>query len=139
QPFIKDFEKNVKLIAFGARIEKEGHARVLTRAFFNDDSPYGKRKLQAEPLQTTLFSSLSEERYLFAALARISPEANFENLIAGHNHHKLSEAKAKELTDAGTRLLRRISEMGLSVHTDVKGEKETKKGDNPDAVLLLKV
>jgi len=53
QPFIKDFEKNVKLIAFGARIEKEGHARVLTRAFFNDDSPYGKRKLQAEPLQTT--------------------------------------------------------------------------------------
>ena len=135
QPFIKDFDRNVKLIAFGARIEKEGDARLLARAFFTDDSPYGKRTGKAEPVQTTLFSSLSDDRYLFAALARISPEANFENLIAGHVHNKLPEAKAKELNDATTRLLRRVSEAGMSVNAERKDEK----GVEAAAVLLLKV
>ena len=139
QPFIKDFDKNVKLVAFGARIEKEGHARLLARAFFTDDSPYGKRTGKAEPVQTTLFSSLSDERYLFAALARISPEANFENLLAGHHHEKLSADKAKELNDASTRLLRRVSEVALSVHADPTKGKETKTGHDPAAVMLLKV
>jgi hypothetical protein len=91
QPFIKDFKKNVKLVAFGARIEKDGNARLLTRAFFTDSSPYAKHTGKAEPLRTTLFSSLSDELYLGAALARISPELNFESLIAAHHHHKLSE------------------------------------------------
>jgi hypothetical protein len=139
QPFGKDFEKNVKLIAFGARIEKEGHSRLLARAFFTDGSPYGKRTGKAEPVQATLFSSLSDERYLFAALARISPEANFEILLAEHYHQKLSAAKAKELTDASTRLLRRISEVGMSVNADRKDEKANKQGFDATTVLFLKV
>jgi hypothetical protein len=139
QPFGKDFAKNVKLIAFGARIEKEGHARLLTRAFFTDDSPYAKRTGKAEPVQTTLFSSLSDERYIFAALARISPEANFEILIAEHHHQKLPAAKAKELTDASVRLLRRISEVGMSVNADRKDDKENNKGFDATAVVFLKV
>jgi hypothetical protein len=139
QPFIKDFEKNVKFVAFGARIEKEGHARLLGRAFFTDDSPYGKRTGKAEPVQTTLFSSLSDERYLFAALARISPEANFEILIAEHHHQKLPAAKAKELTDASVRLLRRVSEVGMSVNAERKEEKGNKNAFDTAAVLFLKV
>ena len=135
QPFIKDFEKNVKFVVFGARIEKEGHSRLLTRVFFTDESPYGKLAGKAEPVQTTLFSSLSDERYLFAALARISPEVDFENLFAGHQHQKLSAAKAKELTDATTRLRRRISEVGMSVNAERKDEK----GTDAAFVLLLKV
>jgi hypothetical protein len=139
QPFIKDFKKNVKLVAFGARIEKEGNARFLTRAFFTDGSPYAKHTAKAEPLRTTLFSSLSDERYLGAALARISPDLNFEGLIAAHHHHKLSEAKAKELTDASLRLLRRISEVALSVNTEPKAEKGNKNAFDLATVLLLKV
>jgi hypothetical protein len=139
QPFGKDFAKNVKLVAFGARIEKEGHARLLGRAFFTDDSPYAKRTGKAEPVQTTLFSSLSDERYLFAALARISPETNFEILIAEHHHQKLPAAKAKELTDASVRLLRRITEVGMSVNAEGKTEKESKQGIAPTTVAFLKV
>jgi hypothetical protein len=90
-------------------------------------------------VQTTLFSSLSDERYLFAALARISPDANFEILLAEHYHQKLSAAKAKELTDASTRLLRRISEVGMSVNADRKDEKANKQGFDAATVLFLKV
>jgi hypothetical protein len=135
QPFGRDFEKNVKLVAFGARIEKEGHTRLLARAFFTDASPYAKRTAKAEPVQTTLFSSLSDERYLFAALARISPEANFEILIAEHHHLKLPPATAKELTDASVRLLRRISEVGMSVNA----ERKDGKGFEAATVVFLKV
>lgn len=139
QPFGKDFAKNVKLVAFGARIEKEGHSRLLARAFFTDDSPYGKRTGKAEPVQATLFSLLSDERYLFAGLARISPEANFEILIAEHHHQKMPAAKAKELTEASVGLFRRVSEVGMSVNAEGKAEKESKQGIAPTTVLFLKV
>ena len=37
-----EMEKNVKLIAFGGRIDKEGHSRLLTRLYANPQSAYAR-------------------------------------------------------------------------------------------------
>lgn len=134
QPLIKDFDKNVNFIACGGRIEKEGNVRLQTRIFFTQQSPYAKRAGKAEAVQTTLLASLPQERYLVAGTVRISPEANFENLLAAHPHPKIPEAKAKELTEAGARLLRRVTEAAWCVHAEAKEEKS-----GPAVVVFLKV
>jgi len=40
-------EKNVKLIRFAARIEKEGHPRLLTRVYFDPEGSFAKWIAQA--------------------------------------------------------------------------------------------
>src|SRR5205823_62457 len=46
-----DVEKNVRLITFGARIEKEGHPRLLTRVYFDPEGTYAKWLAKAQPVQ----------------------------------------------------------------------------------------
>jgi hypothetical protein len=112
-----DIEKNVKLIAFGGRIEKEGHSRLLTRVYFNPDGPYAKWIAQAESLGGELLGKFPQERYLLAAFARISPQTTFEGvarLVIGD----LPKEKHTELTAAATRLIQRVSQIGVSVYVD---------------------
>src|SRR5207249_3822188 len=59
-----DVDKNIKLIAFGGRIEKEGHSRLLTRVYFSADGPYAKWIAKAQPLEGDLLASLPAEHYL---------------------------------------------------------------------------
>src|SRR5207244_6079665 len=112
-----DVDKNVKLVAFGGRIEKEGHSRLLTRVYFNADGPYAKWIAKAEPIGGDLLAGLPAEHYLLAGLARISGQTTFEGL-ARLLTARLPAEKAKELTAAAARLAQRVSAVALTVGVD---------------------
>jgi len=113
-----DFEKNVTLIAFGGRLEKEGHSRLLTRVYVEPTGPYAKTLAKAAPIEGELLSQFAEERYLLAVLARLSPQANFEGFLPDLLPKKISADKARELTAAVTKLRQRVSEVTLVAYAD---------------------
>jgi hypothetical protein len=131
-----EVDKNVKLVAFGGRIEKEGHSRLLTRVYFNAAGPYAKWIAKAQPLEGDLLTSLPAERYLLAALARISPQTTFEGL-AQFLTAKLPADKAKDLTATAARLVQRVSEVALTVYVDSDAAKD--RGVPLSVVFLAKV
>jgi hypothetical protein len=118
-----EVEKNLKLVAFGGRIEKAGHWRLLTRAYFEPQGPYAKWLAKAEPADGTLLAQLPDQPYMLAALARISAQTSFEGavrLISGHLTTETDEKWAK----SAAQLLQRISEVGLGVYVDRQEKKD---------------
>jgi hypothetical protein len=115
-----DLEKNIQLITFGARIDKEGHNRLMTRVYLDPESFYAKWLAKAEPLQGELLAHFPERDYALAALAHISRQTSFEGL-ARLIWSSFPAADAKELTADTVRLLQRTSEVGLTAYVGKAG------------------
>src|SRR5205807_5381870 len=64
-----DIDKNVKLIAFGGHIDKEGHSRLLTRLYANPESTYARWLARARPLTGDLLARFPARPYFVAILA----------------------------------------------------------------------
>src|SRR5262249_40602445 len=126
-----DLEKNVKVVAFGARFDKEGHARLLTRVCLQPDGPYAKWIAKASTVDGQLLKRFPEHAYVAAALVEISSQANFKGWVRRLYSEKLPPDKKKELTAGAVALLHRVSQVGVSVYLDAPAKSSAKetKGD----------
>jgi hypothetical protein len=132
-----EVEKNLTLIAFGARIEKERNWRLLTRAYFKPDSAYANLIAKADPLTGKLLPRLPDERYLAAAFAHISAQVNFEGLFR-MLFEGAAVKKPNDLTQSASRLLQHVSELGLTIYTD-RDPKNSKTKRSANVALLAQV
>jgi hypothetical protein len=140
----QEIEKNFKFIAFGAKFEKEGHSRLTTRFIFQEGSRFAKWLAQAESVQPDLLGGFGDERYLFAAVAKLNPQMNFEGFWSLlPNDPKLPPEKVKELQEASMRLRKRVTDLALSTYVEPSNDKEKKDGvhraPNLTLAAMLKV
>jgi hypothetical protein len=112
-----EVEKNVKLVAFGGRIEEAGHCRLSTRVYFDPQGEYAKWIADARPADGKAPAGLPDQPYLLAGLARLSAQMNFEGAIRLLTS-SLPADTADKLTKQAAQLLQRVSEVGLAVYTD---------------------
>jgi hypothetical protein len=112
-----EVEKNVKLIAFGGRIDEPGHWRLATRVYFDPEGSYAKWIANAPPAEGKVPTALPDQSYVFAALARLSPQMTFEGALR-FLADSLSAETADKVTKQATRLLQRVSEVGLAAYVD---------------------
>jgi hypothetical protein len=137
-----ELEKNVRLIAFGARIEQEGHARLLTRVYVQPDGSYARWLAKAEPLRGNPLAQLPDQRYVLAAMAHISPQVSFEGL-ARILSDRLPPDQAKQLTADTVKLLQRVSEVGVVLYYKLAakpgGERSAAPAGDIDAAAIAKV
>jgi len=101
-------ERNIKLVAFGSRIEKEGHARLLTRVYFDAEGSYAAWMAKATPLAGEILGRLPDQPYLVAALARVTAQTNFEGL-RWILPEKMPVEEANKLTKQCRELVQRIT------------------------------
>jgi hypothetical protein len=135
-----DIEKNVQLIAFGARIEKAGHSRLLTRVYLDPNGEYAKWLAKAEPVQSKVLARLPSQQYVLAVLARISPQTNFRGFTKLLWDALTPGEKAEQLSLDAARLLQRISEVGVGLYTDKPGAKKAPEAaDSIQAAVVAKV
>jgi hypothetical protein len=116
-----EVEKNVKLIAFGGRIDEPGHWRLSARVYFDPAGSYAKWIANAPPAEGKLPAALPDQSYVLAALARISPQMNFAGAIRFLTDSLPAEV-ADKVTKNAVRLVQRISEVGLAGYLN-RGEK----------------
>jgi hypothetical protein len=140
-----DVEKNVRLIAFGARFEQDGHSRLLARVCFDPNGGYAQWLAKAKALRRDILTHFPDRSYILAAEARLSPQADFEGAFRFCTGG-LPPQKAEELVKAWGRLLRRVSEVGLTVYPDARAKQPPAGGagkqpeaEEPVAALLAKV
>jgi hypothetical protein len=134
-----DIEKNVQLIAFGARIEKEGHSRLLTRVYLDPNGEYAKWLAKAEPVKGKVLARLPSQQYVLAVLARISPQTNFRGFTKLLWDALTPGEKAEQLSLDAARLLQRISEVGVGLYKDKAGKKAAGEVDSVQAAVVAKV
>jgi len=67
-----EVEKNVRCVAVGGRIEKEGHPRLLARVYYKPDSPFVKRLAELKPLDGNLLDRFPAEPYFAAGSMEMS-------------------------------------------------------------------
>jgi hypothetical protein len=123
-----EVEKNVKLVAFGGRIEEAGHWRLATRVHFDPEGSYAKWIAKAQPADGKVLAELPDRPYLLAGLARVSTQTSFEDAIR-HLTDTLPADAADRLTKNAVQLVQRISEVGLAVYAD-PGEKKGAPGED---------
>ena len=131
-----DMEKNVKLIAFGSRIEKEGHARLLTRVYFEPKGSYAAWMAKAQPLVGDILSRMSDQPYIVAAIARVSAQTNFDGLRQVLPE-KMPAEEANNLLEKYRLVMKRISEAGLLVYKDEADAKSTAKDAKDDTRIAF--
>jgi hypothetical protein len=133
-----DLQKNVKLLAFAARIEKEGNARLLTRVYFDPDGSYAKWVANAKALQGNFLAQFPAQDYLLAAFAHISPQTSFKGLV-NLLWEDLPRDKAKQLRTEALQLVQRISEIGLTLYTAHAGDEKSPHHERLSGGVLVKV
>jgi hypothetical protein len=114
-----EVEKNVQLIAFGALIENDGHARLATRVQFEPEGSYAKWIAKAEPLREKLLDRFPDQPHFATALARISAQTTLEG-AAKYLLSELPADKRDALTKEMTKLVHQISEVGVCLYTTSK-------------------
>jgi hypothetical protein len=125
-----DAEKNVKFIAFGARIGNAGNPRLLTRVYFDPDGSFAKWIAKAEPLQGKVLERFPGPLHYLVGVARLSPQTSFEGAASLLWAELIPQKAAEKLTRATARLLQRISEVGLLVYEPKARGKPA--ADSPD-------
>jgi uncharacterized protein (TIGR03067 family) len=115
-----EVEKNVKLIAFGARIDNDGHARLATAVHFQPEGSYARWVAKAEPLGGKLLARFPDQPQLVTALARISAQTTFEG-AGKFLFGELPAEKVDALTKELAKLVRQVSEVGVCVYAGKKG------------------
>jgi hypothetical protein len=135
-----EVEKNVKLIAFGGGFDKEGNSRLQTRVYFEPNGSFARWMAKADVLEGKLLGRLPEERCLFAALARISPQMSFEGLVEMLFAEGLPADEAKKVTADTVRVLRRVSELSIGCYTAPANDNDlpSAPGLFGDTVILAK-
>ena len=135
-----EMQKNVTLIAFGTRIEKEGHARLLTRVYFEPKGSYAAWMAKAAPLAGDILARLPDQPYLVAAMARLSAQTSFDGLRQVLPE-KMPPDQADKLMKDVHKVLQRISEAGLLVYTNEPAAKSSSKvaNDKTGIAFLAKV
>jgi hypothetical protein len=116
-----EVEKNVKLIAFGGRIDKEGHPRLATAVHFQPDGSYARWVAQAEPLHGKLLARFPDRAPLVTAQARISAQTTFAG-AARFLFGELPADKVDSLAQETAKLVQQISEVGVCLYAGKKGE-----------------
>ena len=66
-------EKNLRLIAFAGRLEKEGHLHLLARAYFKHGGSYAQWLAEAKPLDRDYLRNFPDGPFLAAAMRMSSP------------------------------------------------------------------
>jgi len=125
-------EKNVQFVAFGGHISDEGNSRLLTRAYFTPKGAYAEWMARAKPIEADLLSRLPRREFQAALLAQLSSQVN----LRGVRHFlpgKIPAEKAKGLAEDATRLIQRVSDVG--VVTDASDSPDTKPGTAGTVVL----
>ena len=110
-----EVEKNVKLIAFGGQIEKDGHARLSTAVHFQPDGSYAQWIAKADLLERTLLNRLPDQPQLVTALARISTQTTFEG-AASILFGDLPADKVDPLKKELAKLVQQVSEVAVCIY-----------------------
>jgi len=137
-----DVEKNVRLITFGGRIEKDRHWRLSTAVHFQPEGSYAKWIAQAQPLESKLLANFPDEPHFAVLLARISAQTTFEGAV-GYLFGELPKDKVDGLQKEMTKLIGQVTEIGVCAYVSKAGAaalpSKLAAGQSADAVVLAKV
>jgi hypothetical protein len=115
-----ELEKNVKVITFGGRIEKERHWRLSTAVHFQPEGSYAKWIAQAQALDGKALANFPDEPHFALLLARISAQTTFESM-ARYVLGDLPPAKIDAIIKERSKLIEQISEIGVCVYGGESG------------------
>jgi hypothetical protein len=137
-----EVEKNVRLITFGGRIEKDRHWRISTAVHFQPEGSYAKWIAQAQPLESKLLANFPDEPHFALLLARISTQTTFEG-AASFLFGELPKDKADTLQKEMSKLIGQVTEIGVCAYVNKSGAvvlpSMSATGQSSDAVVLAKV
>ena len=137
-----DVEKNVRLITFGGRIEKECHWRLSTAVHFQPEGSYARWIAQAQPLAGKLLANFPDEPHFALLLARISAQTTLEG-AARYVFGELPRDKVDALQAELARLLGQVREIGVCAYVGKAGAVplpgKLAAGQSAECVVLAKV
>ena len=137
-----EVEKNVRLITFGGRIEKDRHWRLSTAVHFQPEGPYAKWIAQAQPLDSKLLANFPDEPHFALLLARISAQTTFEG-AARYVFGELPKDKVDALQAEMAKLVGQVTEIGVCAYVGKAGAvalpSKLAAGQSADCVMLAKV
>jgi hypothetical protein len=137
-----EVERNVRLITFGGRIEKDLHWRLSTAVHFQPEGPYAKWIARARPLDSKLLANFPDEPHFALLLARISAQTTFEG-AARYVFGELPKDKVDALQAELAKLVGQVTEIGVCAYVGEAGAaalpSKLAAGQSADCVMLAKV